>query len=515
MIRSIPKTKLALIFLLVSLFFVGSVYADIYYVDINGNDSSNGHSDAPWKTISNALSNAKFGDTISINDGTYTEGQLVIPAGVSMTSSSKDNTKVILRPNTDMGVSVPFLKLESASPGSEGKQTISYIQLDGTYGTNEAYQAILVRNRNNVRIHNCYLHDFPVNPNWYFTVQVESTEIERRVRWSSYWPADSQEPGNDKNIDALWPANPVTNFEFDHNTMLNCAAIAPFHLKDSSFHNNKIDNRSTCGWCFKGTPAFLWNVDIYNNTLLALKQTDQTAWNVELWLHRNGCEYYNNIMDGYYSITIGKETKIYGNSINMNPADTKWQTAIEFNGQSYSEVFNNAISGAGTGLRIGADGNSNGKDYIVTNIIVRDNVFFNCKHAGIRVQGDGPTYGTYVFTTKNIDILNNIVDGNSNSVSNIAVTQHTYDSGSAIVTNINIKDNISIRNNGYAGSTSGTVSNLKIIGNQFYGNSYNYWLGSTAQETDTSNPNLPSDPTVLVGSVLVPPALSIIPKTAN
>jgi hypothetical protein len=217
-------------------------------------------------------------------------------------------------------------------------------------------------------------------------------------------------------------------------------------------------------------------------------------------------------MDGYYSITIGKETKIYGNTITMSPADTKWQTAIEFNGQSYSEVFNNSVSGAGTGIRVGADGNSNGKNFIVSNVTIRDNVFFNCKHAGIKVQGDGPTYGSSTFTTKNIDIINNIVDGNSKSVSNIVVKQHTYDSGSSIVSNINIKDNISVRNTGYAGSTTGEVSNLKIVGNQFYGNVYNYWLGSTALETDTSDPGLPSDPTILVGNVLMPPSLSIMPK---
>lgn len=506
------KYNLIFSFLISSLFFVSSVYAGTYYVGIYGDDGNgDGSSGKPWKTIAFALANATYGDTISINNGTYTEGQLVIPAGVNLTSTSQDNSKVILRPNKSMAVSTPFLKLASDSVGSDGNQTISYIELNGTNGGNTANQAILVRNRNNVRVHNCNIHDFPIDPDRYFTIQVESTQINRNVAWKEFWPADSQAPGTDRNIDALWPANPVQNFKFDHNVMKNCGAIAPFHLKNSSFHDNYIDNRSTCGWTFKGTPALMWNVDIYNNTLFGLKQSGQTAWKVELWLHRNGCEYHNNVMNGYYSITIGKETKIYENTIEMSPVDQLFETAIEFNGQSHSEVYRNFVSGAAVGIRVGADGNSLGKNFIVEHVTVRDNVFYNCKKGGVRVQADGPVTNSYTFTTRNIDIYDNIVDGNLRAIYSIVIKQHEYtETGTAILTNVNVNNNISVRHDGYAGSTVGDVSNIVIDNNTFYDNKYNVWAGSTATNTEYNNPNLADPPIVPNLNSLIPPILYIV-----
>lgn len=510
------KYLLSISFLLL-MFFGSSVYGGTYYVGINGSDSNgNGSISKPWRSINNALKNVKSGDTVSINDGTYSEGQLVIPAGVSLTSTSQNNTKVKVQPNISLYANTPFLSLSSASPGSYGNQTVSYIELDGINGSFKAQAAILVQNRNNVRIHHCNIHDFTGTE---LSINIKSTQIGRTANWWDYWPANSQAPGNDTNINALWPSNPVENFEFDNNTVTNCCAIGPYNLKNSSFHHNTIDNRNTWGWCFKGTCAFMDNVDIHDNILLAYRQDivygGQTPWNVELWMHRNGCEYYSNIMNGYYSITIGKETKIYNNTIEVDPLESNGGTAIEFNGQSYSEIYGNRIIGSDYGVRVGTD-MSDKKNWIVEHVTIRNNIIQNHRGTGIRVQGEGAQVEKHLTSTvRYIDIIENIIDGQTSTergdqyyrgVFGVTLTRRN-NAAICNISNINVKRNIIIDMTGYAGLTEGVIDNVSIDSNNFYGNQYDSWKGSVATNTDFAKPaiDLLSSQT----SVLQPPQLRI------
>lgn len=508
------KIKLVLLTALFSLFFMGNVYGGTYFVDMKGSDSlGDGNYGSPWKTVSYALKNVKYGDIVSINDGTYLESQLVVPAGVSLTSTSQDNTKVKLLPNVDMGQSTPFLKLVTSSPGSSGNQTISYIELDGINGTSEAQVVILVQNRNNVRIHHCNIHDFVgTDEETHYAIEIESTQLRRTAEWWNYWPADSQAPGTDTNIDALWPSNPVKNFEFDNNTVKDCFAISPYNLKDSSFHDNTIDNRNTNGWCIKATSAFMNNVDIYNNTLYGAvpEEAGQTPWRVELWLHRNGCEYYNNKMNGYYSITYGKETKIYNNTIVKDPVDGTYTTGIEFNGQSYGEIYGNYISGAGMAVRVGVF-NCNKKDWVIENITIRNNKIYNHRYHGIRVEGTGSAWEATNIIVRYINIYDNFIDGQTSEergdsyyrgITGIQLLQENK-VGTCILGKIKIEKNYITDITGYAGVTKGTVSNLVIDNNRFYGNTYNSWNGSIATNTITTDPGLTDSQIVLPPSGLI------------
>ena len=63
---------------MISVFFVQIVHGATYFVDTNGNDSTgNGIQTKPWRTIKHALKNVQSGDTLSINDGTYNDEEVL------------------------------------------------------------------------------------------------------------------------------------------------------------------------------------------------------------------------------------------------------------------------------------------------------------------------------------------------------------------------------------------------------------------------------------------------------
>jgi hypothetical protein len=492
--------------------WIGAVNAGTLYVGTTGKDSNDGSFSKPLKTISYAISKAKAGDTLSINDGVYTIGQLKIPAGVSLTSTSRDHSRVKLQPNADLG-SKPFIDLSSSLPGSSGDQSISHIELNGINGGYRAITAINVKNRNNVKILHCYMHDFyGSNEETQYTIKVESSYIDRTTRWWEYLPADVQAPGIDDNLDKHWPKKPVMNFEFAYNTIKDCFAISPFNLKNSTFHHNDVDNSSVGGWCMKATASFLWNVDIYDNTFKggAPDAYKQTPWRVELWMLRNGCELYNNEMDGFFSITYGKETKIYDNIIDKKPASNGYMAGIEFTAQSYGEVYGNYISGAGNGIRIGLY-RLNSRDYINEHILIQDNTIVDYDIHGIRIEADGSDLRYYNQTVRNVIISNNRLQGRSGSKTGIQLHQ-SNSKGDCSLTNVTIENNVVTSVDGYAGSTTGAVSNAVIDSNIFSGNKYNTWNGTKITNTINSISNVDFSKPVPKES-MKPPVLFIMRKS--
>jgi hypothetical protein len=520
------KVTSILFILVVSVVFIGSAYAGTIFVDIGGSDSSGtGISSKPLRTVKEALNRAEFGDKISINNGTYSEGQLIVPEGVSITSTSESSSKVKLQPNVGLDKGVPFLLLSSSTPGSTGNQSISHIEFNGTNESNSASFAIEIVNRDNIRIHHCSFHDFKLPytheadyPKSLGVIEVKSTQIGRtngtNRLWSNYWPADSGPVGDDSTIDALWPANPVKNFELDNNTITNCYAVRPYNIKDSSIHHNTIDNRNSYLWCLQGTAAFLDNVDIHDNKLLARRSDfPKHSFHVELWVHRGGCQYYNNESNAFYSITVGKGTKVYNNIIDFSPASVEQGQcgyAIEFNLQSHSYVYNNTIKGALVGIVLGIGNNTaNAKDYVLENQNVYNNRIYNSARSGIYLKSLGAYLNSGKTITSDINIYGNYIDGKSSSSQNGIYICQKNDVGDAEMSNVNITENIIVNHNGYAGTTFGVISNLIIDSNNFYGNTYNYWKGSDATNTDFSEISEPP-PLIPPDQDLVPPTFSII-----
>jgi len=72
--------------MLILLFLSFSVSATTYYIDPSGNNSNNGSSSSPWKTLAYACSKSTTsGDIIHVNAGTFIEtSQCILVPGVSI-----------------------------------------------------------------------------------------------------------------------------------------------------------------------------------------------------------------------------------------------------------------------------------------------------------------------------------------------------------------------------------------------------------------------------------------------
>lgn len=496
----IKKLKPVLFTPILSILFVASVYGATLYVDTSGSDKNDGGPSSPWRSVSHALANAKSGDTISINDGTYSEGQLIVPAGVSLTSTSKSNTKVHLQPNQSLSDSKPFVLLSSATPGSDGNQTIAYLEIDGVNGSNVARAGIRVENRNNVRIHNCNIHDFK-GTSGSKGVMVRSTQIAPTNKWWNYFPTDLQGPDNDTNLDALWPGNPVENFELDHNTITRCGyrpskdwivpAVNPFNLKNSTIHHNTIDTVGMDTECIFAVSAFLWNVDIYNNTLKMDLLGDRSSYIIELWNLRNGCEIYNNVANAGFSITMGKETLVHDNKIVFDKTHNKG-IGIEFICQSEGVVYNNFISnGPLYGIDLGSAQKGNGAGYITKNTVVRNNVIHSTYGSGIGIFARGQDSSSNINRVEGIHIYNNIIDGIRNNIfAGIMIQQQDGASATSVVRDVYVKNNIVMNCPSGSGTTMGTTSNVQIDKNLFWRNGNNRWSNRSDRNTINEDPQI-------------------------
>jgi hypothetical protein len=492
------KKRVYFIVILATLIFAGAVNAATFYVDNAGDDS-----------IAHALLIAKKGDIIKINDGVYNEGQLNVPEGVSLTSTSQNASKVTIQPNKSI-IGWPFINLSSGNPGSNGNQTISYLSFNGNTGSYRANMGLKVENRSNVKITHCNISDFTGSAGAY-GVSIRSTEIGQTADWWEYLPIDPQAPGVETNFDALWPANPVENFELSYCNINKCgyakylyidrgdisrrksAAVKPYNLKNSAIHHNTVNTLDSWGQPIKGTCAFLDNVDIYNNdfTMRYYTGEERASFTLEVWLLRRGCEIYNNTSNGMFSITYGKETEVHDNTIIATGTDQYGLgPGIEFIGQSEGEVYNNYIEKAGLfGINVGLERHSAGRGRIVRNVKICNNIIYHQWGSAIGVinhntkSGDSPV--------ENIQIYNNICD---NMVSRYTYTPLIYirseNEGSGTVTtrNVTVKQNILVSGTGYAGSSPGAVSNLIIDENLFWDNYRDSWKYNTNTNSIIENP---------------------------
>jgi hypothetical protein len=306
----------------------------------------------------------------------------------------------------------------------------------------------------------------------------------------------------------MWPKYPVENFEFDNNTVVNTQGLRPFNLKNSSIHDNYFNNRETFPWCLVGTPAFLNNVKIHNNIFYAKRQDPtRSQYTVELWLHRDGCEYYNNVVDGFFSVVVGKETKVYNNSLLM---PTPHQgIGIEFNLQSYSELSHNFIQNPGShGISVGIGSTAVLYNYLAEEITVRNNVIFSPKYHGILVKSEGGKTRANINTTQDINVYHNTIDALEGIGSYGIYVSAAKITGTGVINNVNVKNNV-VANMGRPGLNEGPVKNLVVDHNLFYENASNMWNGCSATNTVSKSPNFLSEGEDYLGYTPVSPSAAI------
>lgn len=498
--------------------------AETIFVATTGtNNSTCGTSpNPPCQTIKYAVEQrAQNGDLVSIDDGTYSEAQIAVPEGVSLTSTSADNTKVYIRPSASLDAYAPFISLSTVTPGSVGNQTISYLEIGGVNSSYVARLGIVIKNRNDVRIHHCNIHDFK-GILQSSGMQIYSSQIPDINDWDNYWPADAQAPGINTNIDALWPINPIQNIEIDNNTIYACGwspagtdygwvsgAVKPYNIKNSTIHDNDINCNSSGGEPIAATAAFLDNVDIYNNQLrMGTLLTNRSSYPLEVWLLRNGCEIYNNVSDAGFSIAYGKETSVHDNTIVfVIPDYSDGNIGIEFIGQSYGQVYNNFINGASVyGVDWGSGAESSGKNWIAEHTIIRNNVIYNTNQIGIGVFGIGATGTPGNNTSRYIDIYNNVIDGQTAAERGDIYNRGTFgihfhqknNNGTGTLQYINVKNNVIKDIHGSAGYSEGTIGSCVIDFNRFY-NNLSGWTGATPTNTSTTLPGFTTERVNFIG----------------
>jgi uncharacterized repeat protein (TIGR02059 family) len=461
-----------------------------YYIDPSGSDSNNGSSGSPWKTLAYACSKAtSSGDIIHVNAGTYTETTPSI-LGVGVSIVGVGNTSII-HSNITTAYTYTIL-LSSSSQGTNGNQSISYIRMEGGM---TAYAAILIDRRKNVSIHHCSFEDF-------FSRGVTFT--------GSGFYSDAQ------------PTTYATDNSFHDNIMINCSDYVGSGHSGSSLgeleiggqqgmlvYNNTI-TQTDRGVDANGFPikyfsnGYCKGLKIYNNTITK-PPYDGSTWDfaIELWNSRGGIEIYNNNIQG--GIDIGGNTsitndaggygfaeKIYNNVIGFSTLQSVEENGINvergITGGIY--IFNNLFKNLNNSLQMFQGNGDRFEDlYVYYNIISTVGI------SGQSNMGNATDWGTIDnsnITYNNINFLNNTIYAGT-SGSPLSGLRFNF-RGNA--TNIKIRNNIIQGFKAYPVylQATGTISNVSVENNLYYGNGTNSASYATTTTNKTEQNNLISNP---------------------
>lgn len=261
--------------------------ATTYYISPAGNDvTGNGSITNPWKTLFKATSTVvTFGDSIYVTPGVYVETQQSsLQVGVNIVGAGK-TLSIIRSTLTQLWTSI--ISAASATPGTNGSQSISHLKLDGTRTVS---WAISITARSNFSIHDCDIIDF----------------VERGVHWAAVSNTGQTSE----------PAVYATGNKFYNNSITNCAMFdgwgrGNLHIGGQDgmliYNNTFTQSRppGQNGYCIKyANDGWLKNVKIYNNTFikppLTLGGMGVNDWPFAIEFARcyGGVEIYNNVFTG-------------------------------------------------------------------------------------------------------------------------------------------------------------------------------------------------------------------------
>lgn len=449
--------------LLISAFlcFSFSLSATTYYIDPSGNNSNNGSSSAPWKTLSYACSKAiNSGDVIHINKGTYNESSQSNPAvGVSIVGESQTGVHIFLSYNgSSTGSAINF---SSGSANTNGNQSISYLTLEGAgnFSTNDA---ISVYNRSHVTIDHCTILNF--NKEGVSFVGDLSNHSHDNILSYCTMTDCSQRDGGYGSIRIKGQDGLLVH----DNTLSNAGRSLSYNgnlvngvsggISGFKFYNNK---------CTK--PAYDGNPDDYQSV---------RGWNfhIEIWETEGGCEYYNNeFYGGDCFIDIGS-------SVSASVGNYKGSYA-------YSNYIHNNLFEFPNKYPTGDPGNNKVgitlEDCNINDIIIEKNHFKNLPFC-IGIAMGSNDYGPY----NNIDIRYNLFEnvGFTTDDRSFAIQVKSYASDK-VYNNIRVVNNVMTGGDGSSGQgrpmafvatyLAGTINGLTIQ-NNISENAYKAWFYTEA-----------------------------------
>ena len=435
------KIHLILLSILLVPCFVNS--QNNYYVSTTGNDANNGSLSTPWNTIQFGVSQLNAGDTLNIMSGTYA-GQIDITvtgtAGNEITIRNHNNDNVIIS-----GVSLPdyqyLLKIEN----------VNYIRIEGLkfqdYQKLDAI-GILIINSSNISVLN----------NEFTNIDYSSTAI-------------GQIPNASQNSQPVIvfgrdPLNAITNLKINGNTIHDCET----GWSECLSINGNVDGFEVI------------NNHLYNNTNIPIVAIG----------HEGECP--------DPSLDQARNGLIKNNLIHDNPSAYAAAGGIYIDGGKSIIIENNTSYNNDYGIEIGCENNGNApNDPSASDIIVRNNLIFNNKVAGIALGGyNYPTSGKVETTTiTNNTLFNNDVNNtysgemlisyveNSTVENNIFYTNNI---NKALIISSEANPTLSFNHNIYY-SPSGTNDIVIEINGTGY-NEFSTYQSATAQDANSyfSNP---------------------------
>jgi parallel beta-helix repeat protein len=135
--------------------FAGSASAATYYVATNGNDTFDGSSFAPWRTLQHAVETIAPGDTILVRSGTYS-GCRIRNSGTTAapkTLAREAGATVVINTPGPQNSHQSLIEIESGS----GTEVTDWI-IDGFEVTASPHHGIDVRITNRITVRNCFSH---------------------------------------------------------------------------------------------------------------------------------------------------------------------------------------------------------------------------------------------------------------------------------------------------------------------------------------------------------------------
>jgi hypothetical protein len=382
-----------------------------FYISVTGDDlAGTGTASAPWKTLAKACKAVtRVGDVIHVKAGVFVETtQCTLEPGVSI--EGEGLTSVLQ--STITQDFTPLIYAGSAVEGTNGKQSISHLKLDGKNLTGNS--AIWVAGRSNVSIHDIEVVDF----------------FDNGVIFSG------KEGGQ-----PTPPTIYATGNTFYNNKISNSARYNGFGRgglmiggqKDMLIHDNTItqDSRPAGenGWLIKYfSDGYLKGVKIYNNTFIknqlfpvgteGVEPKGDWSFALELFNAR-GLEIFNNKIQGSLDFnyqgdkgTYPYTLHIHDNQISVPTVTARIQEGMIFEFDTDSVIIeNNTFDKLTQGVVFYArDGNK------ISNITIQKNLVTNLGN----LDGQGYFVGGFgagkSYSVVNMNIFNNTVISATNPV---------------------------------------------------------------------------------------------------
>lgn len=468
--------------------------ADKWYIATTGSDThGKGTLADPWLTLKHAcdtVTGANFvGDTIVVGVGTFTEtAQINLGVGVSIYGAGA--TSII----TTGAALDPIILLASASEGTDGNQSISYLKIDGDL---TALTLIEIYARSNVDIHHCTAID----------ASYQGIRFHGRSD-DLYQQSTIRAVGN----------------SFHDNIVTNCATFDTEHAWDKGRGNfafggqtgmliyNNIITQPDRGTNANGHGIKFCNhgdndgTKIYDNIIKVPNKKGATGatygygFAFEIWTQRGGVEIMRNVIQGCLDIggydtnddeAYGYALKIYENNFSLSALSAYDHNAIHFEQGLHGgiQVYRNRFASYSRPITFSTSATAlvQGQE----DVTIAYNIFDNVRRAGDGWYGYCFDINMAVATTMdNVRILNNVVYAPEATLyafieSNDATTT---------VTNAMIRNNIVCNANQGVRLINGTVTTINVDNNNFYNvSTVTNYTGATVTG-DTYNNNITTDP---------------------